>query len=236
MRKSAACPQVPLDASAQLRFESVVREHAAALLTLAVKLTGSAADGQDLLQDTLETVLRHVNALQCDGTEMAWLTTVLRHRAIDLFRRRWRSGALDEEALANQPTPEPYEEPFWASITLEQVSRAVARLPPDLRRTYELKVLDGRSYQEVGRELGIPTATVGTRLIRARRKLKALLMAEREGRSGLEATPQPGKGGGRVASRADSARWRAQSRRDAGGAGGAQVRSERTTRPPTPRA
>ena len=41
---------------------------------------------------------------------------------------------------------------------------------------YRLHALEGRSYQEISERLGIPKATVGTRLIRARRKLKELLM------------------------------------------------------------
>jgi RNA polymerase sigma-70 factor, ECF subfamily len=41
---------------------------------------------------------------------------------------------------------------------------------------YRLHALEGRSYEEVSARLRIPKATVGTRLIRARRKLRDLLM------------------------------------------------------------
>jgi RNA polymerase sigma-70 factor (ECF subfamily) len=46
----------------------------------------------------------------------------------------------------------------------------------DFREVYRLHALEGRSYEEVAARLRIPKATVSTRLIRARRKLRDLLM------------------------------------------------------------
>ncbi|HZI14667.1 MAG TPA: sigma-70 family RNA polymerase sigma factor, partial [Myxococcus sp.] len=53
---------------------------------------------------------------------------------------------------------------------------ALEKIPEDFRTVYRLHSLEGRSYQEIAEQLGIPKATVGTRLIRARRRLKEILM------------------------------------------------------------
>ena len=50
----------------------------------------------------------------------------------------------------------------------------MARLPDEFRQVYQGH-LDGRSYDELARELGIPKNTVGTRLLRARKRLRELL-------------------------------------------------------------
>jgi RNA polymerase sigma-70 factor (ECF subfamily) len=63
-------------------------------------------------------------------------------------------------------------------MTTDDVRRAAARLPDELREVYVQFALDGRSYVEIADALGIPKATVGTRLSRARARLKQLLTAE----------------------------------------------------------
>ena len=53
---------------------------------------------------------------------------------------------------------------------------AVARLPEEFRSVYQMHAIDGRSYSEIALKLALPKNTVGTRLIRARRKLRDLLL------------------------------------------------------------
>jgi RNA polymerase sigma-70 factor (ECF subfamily) len=62
-------------------------------------------------------------------------------------------------------------------VTDQQVHAALAGLGEEFRRVYELHAL-GRSYDEIAAELQIAKATVGTRLIRARKKLKDALLRE----------------------------------------------------------
>ena len=71
--------------------------------------------------------------------------------------------------------PEPTIAPVWTRVSNEQVAAALNELGSDFRRVYELHVL-GRSYDEIAAELHIAKPTVGTRLIRARRKLKEALL------------------------------------------------------------
>jgi RNA polymerase sigma-70 factor (ECF subfamily) len=53
-------------------------------------------------------------------------------------------------------------------------------LDPVLGAAYRLRVADGLSYEEIAEELDIPRATVGTRLLRARKKLRAILKEQLE--------------------------------------------------------
>ena len=65
--------------------------------------------------------------------------------------------------------------PWWTAITGEQMATAIARLDQDFRVVYELKEIEHKSYDEIAATLGIRKATVGTRVLRARRKLKKIL-------------------------------------------------------------
>lgn len=142
-----------------------------ALVELARRLCGNRADAEDLVQDTIERALRARYVEQ--GTKKSWLATILRNR----FRDRCRESRLEPVPLAtieHAPTPEREELPTWRQIADEELAAALAQLDPGFCRVYELHAR-GLSYAAIAAELGISVNTVGTRLLRARAKLKLLL-------------------------------------------------------------
>ena len=63
----------------------------------------------------------------------------------------------------------------WETVTEADLTWAIAGLPPDLRMVFELNVTGRLSYLEISEAAAIPVNTVGTRLLRARRHLRARL-------------------------------------------------------------
>jgi RNA polymerase sigma-70 factor (ECF subfamily) len=160
-------------------FNDLVQQHERALYALALRLCGNAADARDLVQDTFERALRHLEHFQEGTNARAWLCTILRHLFISRCRTRttWRRDDVSVEELQEQlAAPEAEPLPTWMGFSLEHLLAALQRLPEDFREVYRLHALEGHSYEEISARLRIPKATVGTRLIRARRKLRDLLM------------------------------------------------------------
>lgn len=158
-----------------VEFERLARENEPLLRAVARRLTGSDADAHDLVQDTLERALRHFDRFARGTNARAWLFTILHNLFIDRCRARRpeaRAQPVEDVPLA---APELEPPPAWTQVTAEQVRDAVARLEPEFRTVYELRTLDGLSYDDIATRLGIPKATVGTRLSRARTRLRALL-------------------------------------------------------------
>ena len=158
----------------------VVTEQLPILRAVARNLVRNAAEVEDLVQDAFEKALRSIDRIDLSGNPRGWMVTILHNLHIDRCRQRARMKPhvpCDDVVLA---MPEEREPPVWSAITTEDVRRAAARLPEDLRAVYTLFALDGRSYIEVAEQLGIPKATVGTRLSRARARLKLLLTTELE--------------------------------------------------------
>jgi len=167
--------------SARLRavpiaFDALVREHGEAVRAFALRLCKTPVDADDLAQDCMERALRRFDTLTPGTNARAWLLTILHNAFIDRCRRRTIDKLAHDIDGVPLPAPEPSEPPAWASVTAEQLAAAVARLDDEFRAGYRLHG-DGRSYQEMAATLGIPVNTVGTRLSRARSKLRALLEA-----------------------------------------------------------
>ena len=145
------------------------------LSTIARRLCGNPHDADDLVQDTIERALRAGASYAEQGARLGWLATILRNRFRDTCRRTHRH-AIPTGEVDGHAAPEPVAPVAWEHITAERVAEAIALLPPSFRRVYELHA-GGRGYTAIADELGIPVSTVGTRLARARGKLKVILNA-----------------------------------------------------------
>ena len=151
------------------------------LLVLARRTCASEADAADVVHDTLESALLAGDRLAAVENLQAWLVTILHRRMIDLFRKRSREqlGEVPEEPALTQDAP-PADAPLWMRIDAQQLRAAVDRLEPEFREVFTLHAFERRSYKDIATALDIPQNTVGTRLLRARRKLRVLLLGGRE--------------------------------------------------------
>ncbi len=155
------------------RLEELARAHRAFLTGLARKLCRSGFDADDLVQDVLLKAVAHHDRLPPDVNHAAWMARVMHNLFIDRVRKREvPTTELDDRMPVTAP---PDDRAWWESLSTEDVRAALPGLPAELRLAFERFAFDGRSYQEIADELGVPIATVGTRVLRARRRLRATL-------------------------------------------------------------
>ncbi len=173
---AAAAPTAPPDSD----FDALVLPLRGALLARAYILERSRGESLDLVQDTLERALRGFHQFQPGTNVRRWLFRIMHNVFVDQYRRRARehtSFPIDEMELA---APEPETTPLWDHLGGRDLHSLLRGLEPPFRRVVELHFFEERSYEDIGRSLSIPTATVGTRLLRARKKLRVLMQAPRE--------------------------------------------------------
>ncbi len=138
-------------------------------------LTGTATDGEDLMQATVERALGRIDQFEA-GTRMdSWLFRIARNLRIDGARSQTRRGSpvsLDDlperEGIDGLALVENRSE-------LAAAQRALAALPDDQRETFVLVVIEGLSYRDAAEVLEVPPGTVMSRLARARDKIDAII-------------------------------------------------------------
>lgn len=166
-------------------LREVLREAEPFLRSLAFRMCRNEQDARDLVQDTFE------HALRADRVQLAnaraYLSVILKHLFIDGCRKVARRPAVvpfdDHDHELAAPEHEPL--PAWSRASVADVRAALEELGPDFRRVYEMHVFEHRSYDEIAQALGIQRLTVGSRLTRARQRLRAILCR----RFGEEAPP-----------------------------------------------
>jgi RNA polymerase sigma-70 factor, ECF subfamily len=163
-------------------FEQVVLSYEAALLKRALGLTGGCrSDAEDLVQETLMRAWKQFCASPQEAPCRAWLIKTLTNLFIDECRRRKRRPGvtpITPEFEVAAPATEPL--PAWREVTAEQLEAAIASLEEEFRSVYVLRARRKLSYDEIAALLDIPRSTVGTRLHRARSKLRDVLGAKEE--------------------------------------------------------
>lgn len=153
-------------------------------------LTGSAADTDDLVQNTCERVLRHSDQLR-ELTRMdAWLYGIMRNLWIDELRHR-KLRRHDDIDTAQDVIGEDGQATADGRINLGAVRRAMSQLPVEQRTVLMLVCVDGMSYKEAAEVLGIPVGTIMSRLSRARQDLHERLAI----RAGLDTVTPFQRGG-----------------------------------------
>ena len=153
--------------------------HHAALEGFALKLCRNQSDARDLVQDTFERALKSLRAGQTIVSERAWLYTVMQNLFFEMHRRARQRPEAESIDVANDLAAPKHEAeprtPVWLQLSRADLEAAVAQLEPEFRDVYRLHALEGRSYAEISVQLGLPQNTIGTRLLRARKKLRELL-------------------------------------------------------------
>ena len=130
---------------------------------LALAILTSPDEAQDLTQEVFLTLSTTELYDPSRGSVGAFLTTLVRSRAIDVLRRRSRRVRLLHEHWKAAPAPEPLATPLDA-VASEQcgarVRQALAELPETERRALELAYYQGLTQAEIADELGAPLGTV----------------------------------------------------------------------------
>ncbi|MDZ4696592.1 MAG: RNA polymerase sigma factor [Deltaproteobacteria bacterium] len=154
---------------------SAIYEHLDCLRGRAFALARNAADASDLVQDTLLRAIRNPEPVPAGPALRNWLMRVMFNLFIDHCRRRSRQMALSSIDVVEIAAPPEYTPCDWEQISNDDVNNAMSRLEQPFSDVLRLRHQEGRSYREISEMLAIPEATVGTRLLRARRKVRRIL-------------------------------------------------------------
>ena len=134
-----------------------------------VSLTGTVADGDDLLQATVERVLQ--KGMPADAHVAKWAYRVCKNAWIDEIRSRdvrQRYPQLVTDEDNDSPSA---EQSASGQRELESVSAALDALPPEQRLALTLVAIEGKTYAEAAEILEVPVGTIMSRIARARRQL-----------------------------------------------------------------
>ena len=150
-----------------------VASHVAALRRYALVLVGDGAEADDLVQESLSRVLAQTRSWRPVHDLRAYMFTTLHNVFVDHSRRQRvrRSDVPLEHALATLSLPANQ----LKRLEFRDLITSLGKLPSQQREVVLLIGLEGMSYMEAARVLGVPIGTVMSRLSRGREALRQLM-------------------------------------------------------------
>jgi RNA polymerase sigma-70 factor (ECF subfamily) len=151
----------------------LVSQHYELVYRVAYRLSGSAADAEDLTQQVFLAACAKSEQIRHPEAVRSWLLTILRHAYL-----RHRTRAAGRGWMSFESLPEPPAEVLNESdIDLEELQAALDGLPDEFRIPLILFYFEDLSYKEIAEQLESPIGTVMSRLSRARAYLRRRLTA-----------------------------------------------------------
>lgn len=151
---------------------NVLAEHAGFVRSLARAILSSDADADDAAQEALTTAL--ASGPDNPAAHRSWLAAVVRNAAHGLRRRQARRTAREREAVRSVAVSSSLDAAVKAE-TIQRVGLAVAQLAEPERTAVLLRHYDNLPPRVIAERLGVPVATVKSRLLRAHERLRARL-------------------------------------------------------------
>jgi RNA polymerase sigma-70 factor (ECF subfamily) len=156
----------------QAEFNDLVENHGAALYRMAYRMIGDRHEAEDMVQEAFRSAWKSRARYQSGRGDRAWLASILRRRVIDRWRKRPPPGVLPGEATIEVGVePDPLADQYT-----DEMQHALDSLPRELRETLLLVVVGELTHQEAADVLEVPLGTVLSRVSRARKRLRNILM------------------------------------------------------------
>jgi RNA polymerase sigma-70 factor (ECF subfamily) len=155
----------------KLAMQALVARHRGSVYRWLLRFVGNETVAEDLLSDVFFDVWQQAGRFEGRAAVTTWLLSIARFKALSARRRR-NDSELDEtiEATVADSADNP-EIALQKKSRSELVRTALMKLSPDHREIIDLVYYHEKSVEDCALILGIPAATVKTRMFYARKKL-----------------------------------------------------------------
>jgi RNA polymerase sigma-70 factor, ECF subfamily len=174
-------------AQASGAVEALVHRYGVKIYRLALRITGSPEDAQEVSQDVLWTIVRKIGMFKGESALGSWIYRITANAAYEKLRSRrgkdevsWDAllPAFDRDGHLVEPGhdwTQQAEDPALQAEARRRLKEAIASLPPDYRTAFVLHDMEGLSNPEIGEMLGLSLPAVKSRVHRSRLFLRQRL-------------------------------------------------------------
>ncbi|HZU08312.1 MAG TPA: sigma-70 family RNA polymerase sigma factor [Pseudacidobacterium sp.] len=169
-------------------FDILVRQYDQAVLRLALHLTGSEQDAQDIHQEAFLKAFRYIGNFRFECSFYTWIYRIVTNLCLDQLRRRKSrredpaimidSSGEEMDLLGNVSDDRSIANPdreLQRKILGQRIQAALEKLTPRERMVFELKHYQGLKLRTIGEMLNTTEETAKNTLFRATKKLRASL-------------------------------------------------------------
>jgi RNA polymerase sigma-70 factor (ECF subfamily) len=169
-------------------FEDLVRQYDQPVLRLALHLTGSEQEAQDIYQEAFLKAYRNLGSFRFECSFYTWIYRIVSNLCMDYLRRKQvrkeepsvRTSSEGEtfdlfEQVSDERSGASPDRELMRSEMGRRIAMALEKLSPRERMVFEMKHYQGLKLRTIGEALNTTEETAKNTLFRATQKLRAAL-------------------------------------------------------------
>ena len=159
------------------KLEEIYRVHGKMMMQVAMSVLHQREDAEDAVQNSILSLARHMHAIGeiQDFRTISYVRTVVRNRAIDIYREKKRGDASFEELLIEPKSSFDLEHLVCNSQEVEHIVAVIAKMDISYREVLSLFYLNELSPKEIADVLQKPYNTIRSQINRGKKILHRML-------------------------------------------------------------
>jgi len=171
-----------LQSGDQLAFESLYQNYSREIYSKLVKMVKNVTLAEELTQDVFVKVWNKREVITIDQPFRYYLLTLTNNIVNDFYRKAARDRKLQDEIIAaSTELYNPTEEQIYYKESKELMDQAIDSLPSQQKLVFQMCKIEGKSYDEVSKLLGISTSTISNHIVKATKSIKTYFFTQKKG-------------------------------------------------------
>lgn len=155
--------------------KKLYEDHYSQMFPVCLRYARDEDEALDILHEGFIKVFRHMSKYTIGTSLKAWIKRIMVNTAIDFYRKRTRRRFED---IDNARTLKVVGPDAVSEMSASEIISALQELSPAYRSVFNLYVIEGFSHKEVASKLNITESTSRSNLVKARSKLRNILLAK----------------------------------------------------------
>jgi RNA polymerase sigma-70 factor (ECF subfamily) len=143
------------------------------MMGVCLRYSNNKEDALDILHEGFIKVFKHIAKYQPGTSLSAWIRRIMVNSAIDFYRKSIRRRTENIETAFDISSN---DADAISQCSEKEILAAVQQLSPAYRAVFNLYIIEGYSHREIAEQLGITESTSRSNLVKARTKLKEILI------------------------------------------------------------
>ena len=159
---------------------TIVNKYRDALITYITNIVPNREDAEDICQESFQKCFNNLSSYDHRFAFSTWLYTIAQNTSFDFLRKNRipSATALTKTEINSQKksvdTAQSPEDVMINNQAIENLLKAIQKMPPIYRRVSELRFIQDYPLEEISKELNLPLNTIKTRVSRAKKHLNEI--------------------------------------------------------------
>ncbi len=155
--------------------KQLYEEYFEVLMPICLRYAGTREEAEDVLHESYIKIYKSIDKYKPGTSLKGWMSRIVVNTSIDHYRKRIKKKTVELDNVYHLKTR---EEDALQTLSVEEIITAMRQLSYMYRTIFNMFVVEGYPHKEIAKTLKISESTSRSNLVKARKKLKEILLSK----------------------------------------------------------